>query len=121
MVMCNCWKIAKIKTTWTDRNPGRRFYYCDNLVSYSYQLNQSVDVIHGLLRARNQLNEDLEEKYMLLKEKEKLVHALVGAGGGEVKGGGVDFGVSRTLLGEIPGDIMGESGSETFGVDGGAD
>ncbi|GJS55002.1 hypothetical protein Tco_0628364 [Tanacetum coccineum] len=45
----------------------------------------------------------------------------VGAGGGEVKGGGVDFGVSRTLLGEIPGDIMGESGSETFGVDGGAD
>ncbi|GJW81080.1 hypothetical protein Tco_0145055 [Tanacetum coccineum] len=43
------------------------------------------------------------------------------AGGGEVKGGGVDFGVSRTLLGVIPGDIMGESGGEAFRVDGGAD
>ncbi|GJY94804.1 hypothetical protein Tco_0511165 [Tanacetum coccineum] len=44
----------------------------------------------------------------------------VGAGGGEVKGGGVDFGVSRTLLGEIPREIMGENGGEVFGVDGGA-
>ncbi|GKA99773.1 retrovirus-related pol polyprotein from transposon TNT 1-94 [Tanacetum coccineum] len=40
----------------------------------------------------------------------------VGASGGEVKGGGVDFGVSRTLIGEIPSDIMGESVGETFGV-----
>ncbi|GJX81816.1 hypothetical protein Tco_0331297 [Tanacetum coccineum] len=45
----------------------------------------------------------------------------VGAGRREVKGGGVDFRVSRTLLGEIPGDIMGESGGEAFRVDGGAD
>ncbi|GKG57424.1 hypothetical protein Tco_0584850, partial [Tanacetum coccineum] len=34
----------------------------------------------------------------------------VGAGGGEVKGGGVDFGVSMILLGEIPRDIIGENG-----------
>ncbi|GJS09281.1 hypothetical protein Tco_0366077 [Tanacetum coccineum] len=40
---------------------------------------------------------------------------------GEFKGGGVNFGVSRTLLGEIPGDIMGESSGEAFRVDGGAD
>ncbi|GKE15290.1 hypothetical protein Tco_1422867, partial [Tanacetum coccineum] len=45
----------------------------------------------------------------------------VRAGGGEVKGGGVVFGVSRILLGKIPEDIMGESDSEAFGVDGGAD
>ncbi|GJR33488.1 putative reverse transcriptase domain-containing protein [Tanacetum coccineum] len=36
----------------------------------------------------------------------------------EEKGGGVDLGVVNSLLGEIPGDVMGESGGETFGVDG---
>ncbi|GKA03037.1 hypothetical protein Tco_0675818 [Tanacetum coccineum] len=39
--------------------------------------------------------------------------------GGKVKGGGVDFGVVNSLLGEIPRDVMGERGGETFGVDGG--
>ncbi|GKC43512.1 hypothetical protein Tco_1061234 [Tanacetum coccineum] len=47
--------------------------------------------------------------------------AEVRAGGGEVKGGGVIFGVSRIFLSEIPEDIMGENGGEAFGVDGGAD
>ncbi|GJR88633.1 hypothetical protein Tco_0212644 [Tanacetum coccineum] len=42
------------------------------------------------------------------------------AGGGEVKGGGVDFGVTKSLLGEIHGENKGESGGEEFGVDGGA-
>ncbi|GJY78575.1 hypothetical protein Tco_0484376 [Tanacetum coccineum] len=42
------------------------------------------------------------------------------AGGGEVKGGGVDFRVTKSLLGEIPRENTGESGSEEFGVDGGA-
>nr|GEZ96095.1 hypothetical protein [Tanacetum cinerariifolium] len=40
---------------------------------------------------------------------------------GEVKGSGVDFGVSRTFLSEIPSDIMKESDGEAFRVDGGAD
>ncbi|GKA33406.1 hypothetical protein Tco_0719835 [Tanacetum coccineum] len=44
----------------------------------------------------------------------------IGAGGGEVKGGGVGFGVVKSLLREIPEDVIGESGGETFGVDRGA-
>ncbi|GJW15072.1 hypothetical protein Tco_0019205 [Tanacetum coccineum] len=39
--------------------------------------------------------------------------------GGEVKGGGVNFGVSKILLGEIPREIIGESGGKVFEVDGG--
>ncbi|GKD18130.1 hypothetical protein Tco_1207288 [Tanacetum coccineum] len=38
---------------------------------------------------------------------------------GEVKGGGVDFGLVNSLFGEIPRDVMGESGGETFRIDGG--
>ncbi|GKB54797.1 hypothetical protein Tco_0905550 [Tanacetum coccineum] len=43
----------------------------------------------------------------------------VGAGGGEVKGGGVYFGVSKSLLGDNLRVVIGESGGDTFGVDGG--
>ncbi|GJY60562.1 hypothetical protein Tco_0461219, partial [Tanacetum coccineum] len=43
---------------------------------------------------------------------EECLDGWVEAGGGEVKGGGVDFGVSRTLLGEIPR----ESGGEELGL-----
>ncbi|GJS69008.1 hypothetical protein Tco_0701849 [Tanacetum coccineum] len=38
--------------------------------------------------------------------------------GEEVNRGGVDLGVVNSLLGEIPRDVTGESGGETFGVDG---
>nr|GEU80839.1 leucine-rich repeat protein [Tanacetum cinerariifolium] len=41
---------------------------------------------------------------------EECLDGWVGAGEGEVKGGGVVFGVSRILLDVIPGDIIGESG-----------
>ncbi|GKD82328.1 hypothetical protein Tco_1349167 [Tanacetum coccineum] len=51
---------------------------------------------------------------------EECLDGYVGAGGGEVKGGGVDFGVTKSLLGEIPAESTGESGGEEFGVDGGA-
>ncbi|GJS04137.1 hypothetical protein Tco_0320645 [Tanacetum coccineum] len=39
---------------------------------------------------------------------------------GEVKEGRVNFGVVKSLLGKIPEEVMGDSGGETFGVDGGA-
>ncbi|GJW09742.1 hypothetical protein Tco_1575569 [Tanacetum coccineum] len=51
---------------------------------------------------------------------EECLDGWVRADGGEVKGGGVDFGVSRTLLGEILGEIMGEGGGKAFRIDGGA-
>ncbi|GJZ20553.1 hypothetical protein Tco_0557143 [Tanacetum coccineum] len=35
-----------------------------------------------------------------------------GIGGGEVNGRGVDLGVFKSLLGEIPGDVMGERGGD---------
>ncbi|GJZ52760.1 hypothetical protein Tco_0607645 [Tanacetum coccineum] len=57
----------------------------------------------------------------LIANGEECLDGWVGASGAEVKGGGVDFRVSRTLLGEIPRVIMVESGGEAFRVDGGAD
>ncbi|GJX05980.1 hypothetical protein Tco_0193912 [Tanacetum coccineum] len=57
---------------------------------------------------------------MLMVRGEECLEGCVGAGGGEVNGGGDDFGVSKSLLGDIPGVVIGESDGETFGDDGGA-
>ncbi|GKD84917.1 hypothetical protein Tco_1356071, partial [Tanacetum coccineum] len=57
---------------------------------------------------------------MLMSKGEECLDGWVRAGGGEVKGGGVDFGVTKSLLGEIPEENTGESDGEEFGVDEGA-
>nr|GEV67007.1 hypothetical protein [Tanacetum cinerariifolium] len=54
---------------------------------------------------------------MLMANGEECLDDWVGAGGGEVKGGGVNFRV--ILLGEIPEESTGESGGEDFRVEGG--
>ncbi|KAL8241209.1 hypothetical protein R6Q59_014564, partial [Mikania micrantha] len=28
MVVCHCGRLATMKTSWTNNNPGRRFYTC---------------------------------------------------------------------------------------------
>ncbi|GJT40814.1 hypothetical protein Tco_0940679 [Tanacetum coccineum] len=56
----------------------------------------------------------------LIVRGEECLEGCVGAGGGEVNGGGDDFGVRKSLLGEIPGVVIGKSGGEIFGDDGGA-
>ncbi|KAJ0825832.1 putative DNA topoisomerase transcription factor GRF family [Helianthus annuus] len=63
MVMCRCGKEAIILTSWTDNNPGRRFYGCPDQGSTCgflgwYDLTRCqrcVDIIPGLLRARKNL------------------------------------------------------------------
>ncbi|GJX43928.1 hypothetical protein Tco_0260604 [Tanacetum coccineum] len=56
MVICTCEKTAKIKTSWTDRNPGFNYGF---LVWFDPTMcDRALDVIHGLLRAKNELEED---------------------------------------------------------------
>ncbi|GKC27537.1 retrotransposon protein, putative, ty1-copia subclass [Tanacetum coccineum] len=54
------------------------------------------------------------------RQEVRSVWKVVLVHGGEVNGGGDDFGVSKSLLGEIPRVVIGESGGEVFGDDGGA-
>nr|GEY76348.1 hypothetical protein [Tanacetum cinerariifolium] len=51
---------------------------------------------------------------------EECLESYVGADGCEVNRGGDDFGVSKSLLGEILRVVTGESGGEIFRDDGGA-
>ncbi|KAI3701432.1 hypothetical protein L6452_26498 [Arctium lappa] len=70
MVVCHCGLFATIRTSWTTKNPGRRFYGCPRKVSrcdffswYDQQLcNRSVEVIPGLLRSKNIVEASLKAK-----------------------------------------------------------
>ncbi|GJZ04688.1 hypothetical protein Tco_0537963 [Tanacetum coccineum] len=53
-----------------------------------------------------------EDFRKMLEVEVAMVEEEVGAGEGEVMGGGDDFGVSRSLLGEMPSEIMGEKVGE---------
>nr|GEV86780.1 retrotransposon Orf1 [Tanacetum cinerariifolium] len=56
----------------------------------------------------------------LMVRGDECLEGCVGASGGEVSGGGDDFRVSKSLLGEIPRVVISEGGGETFLDDGGA-
>ncbi|PWA54205.1 zinc finger, GRF-type [Artemisia annua] len=73
MVVCTCGKPAVVKTSWTNRNPGRRFFGCPTIGSNCPFLGwldppmcpRSVDIIPGLLRRINAFRgvvEELEEQ-----------------------------------------------------------
>nr|GEV58646.1 hypothetical protein [Tanacetum cinerariifolium] len=51
---------------------------------------------------------------MLMAKGEEFLDGWVRADGGEVKGGGVDFGVTKSFLGEIPEENMRESDESQF-------
>ncbi|GJT16774.1 hypothetical protein Tco_0875480 [Tanacetum coccineum] len=79
-VRCACVLEAVIRTSWTNRNPGRRLYGCPTLVNMIRSKNmwydppmcqRYVQIILGLLRSRNELEEILvvveEKRRKLLK------------------------------------------------------
>ncbi|GJQ99759.1 hypothetical protein Tco_0522744 [Tanacetum coccineum] len=51
---------------------------------------------------------------------EDCLEGFEGVGGREVKGGGVVLGVLKSRLGEIPSEVIRESGGDIIGLDGGA-
>nr|GEZ69924.1 hypothetical protein [Tanacetum cinerariifolium] len=63
------------------------------------------------------MEEDFKENMVVMVA---MVEGEVGADRGEVMGGGVDFRVSRSLLGGIPEKIMGDKVREELRVDRGS-
>ncbi|PWA34478.1 zinc finger, GRF-type [Artemisia annua] len=80
VLICDCGKQATIKTSWTNRNPGRRFYCCPSCGFIGWtdppMCCRAVAVIPGLLRARNELEEELEEQLRLMREKDQQLKKL---------------------------------------------
>nr|GEW70895.1 zinc finger, GRF-type [Tanacetum cinerariifolium] len=80
MVRYACGLEAVIRTSWTNRNPCRRFYGCPTLSPTCVNFlrwydppmcQRSVQIILGLLRSRNELEEILA---MVEEKRRKFVH-----------------------------------------------
>ncbi|GJV82861.1 zinc finger, GRF-type containing protein [Tanacetum coccineum] len=80
---CTCGLEAVIRTSWTNQNPGRRFYGCPKLSPTCVNFlrwydppmcQRSVQIILGLLRSRNELEEILA---MVEEKRRKLLKFLI--------------------------------------------
>ncbi|PWA53809.1 zinc finger, GRF-type [Artemisia annua] len=81
MVLCPCGLQCVVRTSWTNRNPGRRFYSCPTYGSDCGTFGwidppmgkRAIEIIPRLLRARNALEEDIEEYVEMYREQQELV------------------------------------------------
>ncbi|GKE37018.1 zinc finger, GRF-type containing protein [Tanacetum coccineum] len=83
MVRCACGLEGVIRTSWTNRNSGRRFYGCPTLSPTCVNFlrwydppmcQRSIQIIPGLLRSHN----ELEEIVAMVEEKQrKLLKFLI--------------------------------------------
>ncbi|KAL8217174.1 hypothetical protein R6Q57_024011 [Mikania cordata] len=72
MAFCACGKQAIVRTSWTSKNPGRRFFSCPEQV-------RSVDIIPGLLKSKNDLQIQLKASVAESKSlKKKLIFSWIG-------------------------------------------
>ncbi|KAL8224509.1 hypothetical protein R6Q57_019984 [Mikania cordata] len=68
MVFCWCGKVAIVRTSWTDKNPGRRFYLCPDKGSNCRFIrwldpvicDRSMVIIPGLLKSKNEVETNLQ-------------------------------------------------------------
>ncbi|MFS7970688.1 putative transcription factor GRF family [Helianthus anomalus] len=86
MATCRCGKLAIVRTSWTDNNPGRRFYSCPSpdvscpgFVCWvdPPMCPRAVRIIPGLLRARNRADQERDELRTELRWKNKLILVLL--------------------------------------------
>ncbi|GJY09917.1 hypothetical protein Tco_0378102 [Tanacetum coccineum] len=82
MAFCSCGRQAVIKTSWSDGHPGRRFYGCIKQGPCCRWIgwvdppmcSRSIQIIPGLLRARNRHDASIQE---LTNEVAKLLKICI--------------------------------------------
>ncbi|PWA74397.1 zinc finger, GRF-type [Artemisia annua] len=88
MVQCWCGQTAVVRTSWTNQNPGRRFYGCCDFIDWydPPMCARSVSIIPSLLRARNAIQATLDDtrreaakmkKYLILSWMQSMVFAYL--------------------------------------------
>ncbi|GJY43025.1 zinc finger, GRF-type containing protein [Tanacetum coccineum] len=85
MVFCSCGRLAVIKTSWTDGHPGRRFYACPIQGPCCRWIDwvdppmcpRSIQIIPGLLRARNRHEASIQELTNEVSKLKKLVNLTI--------------------------------------------
>ncbi|KAL8206225.1 hypothetical protein R6Q57_009776 [Mikania cordata] len=87
MAFCACGKQAIIRTSWTSKNPGRRFFSCQEQGCNTGFIgwfdppmsDRSIDIIPGLLKSKNDLHIQLKTSVAESKSlKKKLIFSWIG-------------------------------------------
>ncbi|KAI7746910.1 hypothetical protein M8C21_018572 [Ambrosia artemisiifolia] len=79
-IYCRCGREAIVRTSWTSKNPGRRFYSCPIKASQCGGFLCWVEpdnVIAGLLRSKNELEGSITELQGSISELEAVNEVLV--------------------------------------------
>ncbi|KAK9048818.1 hypothetical protein SSX86_032214 [Deinandra increscens subsp. villosa] len=84
MAICYCRREATIRTSWTELNPGRRFYSCalegGNCGLFGWvdppMCARSSEVIPGLLCSKNLLEKEVKKLKGELKKKNATVKLM---------------------------------------------
>ncbi|KAL8218048.1 hypothetical protein R6Q57_021421, partial [Mikania cordata] len=80
MTMCYCGRLATIRTSWTDQNPGRRFHSCPNQARSWLDppmCPRAIVIILGLLRSKNKLEEELKQLKDTIGKKNTIIFVLI--------------------------------------------
>ncbi|KAF5784436.1 putative transcription factor GRF family [Helianthus annuus] len=85
MKRCSCGRTATIRTSWTDDNPGRRFYSClfkpSNYPFIGWvdplMCLRSIRIIPGLLRKINNLQAKLFVREQEIRKKKRVIWLLI--------------------------------------------
>ncbi|KAL8198122.1 hypothetical protein R6Q57_030170 [Mikania cordata] len=83
LVLCNCGGFTTIKTSWTQQNPGRRFFCCDGRCGFVRWVDPPVPdraslLITGLV---NSLKREREHAAQQERTIRKLKWSLIGSWG----------------------------------------
>ncbi|KAL8250322.1 hypothetical protein R6Q59_034015 [Mikania micrantha] len=77
-VICYCGSSTFIRTSWTDKNPGRRFHCCNGKCGFVSWVDpetcpRALQIIPGLIKNKNKLEESNKQLEALAKRRVKEV------------------------------------------------
>ncbi|KAL8248771.1 hypothetical protein R6Q59_005639 [Mikania micrantha] len=85
MVVCHCGRFAIVRTSWTNQNPGRRFYSCPMQGTKCRFIGwvdppmcpRSKEIIPDLLKSKNKVDLDMKTLEAKIQTKNKIILLLI--------------------------------------------
>ncbi|KAL8240885.1 hypothetical protein R6Q59_014240 [Mikania micrantha] len=85
MVVCHCGRFVIVRTSWTDQNPGRRFYSCPMQGTKCQFIGwvdppmcpRSKEIIPGLLKSKNKVDLDMKTLEAKIRTKNIIILLLI--------------------------------------------
>ncbi|KAG8374556.1 hypothetical protein BUALT_Bualt10G0007700 [Buddleja alternifolia] len=80
--LCDCGHLGMVKTSWTNDNPGRRFFICERIECGKFKwwdppmCSRSKAIIPDLLRRLNRHEDEMAKVELKMKKYKRACHIL---------------------------------------------